>query len=100
MNICMNMALTMAHPPQPPSRVSSLRSSTQFGGPDNHVDGHNPVPSHFSLYKGVSERPLGWKRSTTRNPEFRNRAPIMNIKRWDGVARRSTGWDSLRKVRV
>lgn len=46
----------------------------------------------FSLYSGVSDRPLGWKpRKATKT------ARDLSVRRWDGAARRSTEWDSLRK---
>lgn len=99
MNISMNMALTMARPrpPQSPSRSSSLLTTiTPFNDPESYkMERQNSNVSRFSLYSGVSERPMGWKRSS-RNPELRSRS--MNIRRWDGITGTSTEWDGLRKV--
>jgi hypothetical protein len=96
MNISMNMALTMARPPQPPTRSSSLRTFIPLNGSDKYnMESPDSVSSQFSLYKGISERPLGWKR-LSRDPELRSRN--MNIRRWDGAARTSKEWDGLRKV--
>ena len=55
----------------------------------------------FSLYKGVSDRPLGWKpRRSTITPELGSTSRDMSMRRWDGAARTSTEWDGLRKVCV
>lgn len=93
MNISMNMALTMAHTLQPTSKTSLLKTSSS----DNCLNRSKSAASPFSLYKGLSNRPLGWKRSP-RNPELRSGIRNMNMRRWDGAARTSTEWDSLRKV--
>ncbi|TVY76124.1 hypothetical protein LSUE1_G007131 [Lachnellula suecica] len=88
------MALSMARPPQPPSRSSSLRNFTPFSGTNNNMERTDSTSSQFALYKGVSKRPLGWKRST-KNPELRPRN--MSVRKWDGATRTSTEWDGLRR---
>jgi hypothetical protein len=87
--ISINMALTMAGP-KPPSRASSLRSKTQS---ENMPRPQSSTSRKFSLYSGISDRPLGWKPRKTENT-----ARDMIVRRWDGATRRSTEWDSLRKV--
>jgi hypothetical protein len=96
MNIAMNMALTMAGPPKTPSRNSSLQTI------GNEPDRTDPAcSSNFSLYKGISDRPLGWKpRRSVRNLGLDSTARDMSVRRWDGAARQSTDWDGLRRVSV
>jgi len=55
--------------------------------------------NNFSIYKGVSDRPIGWKqRRSVRNPGLGSTARDISVKRWDGAARQSSDWDCLRKV--
>ncbi|TVY33012.1 hypothetical protein LSUB1_G007807 [Lachnellula subtilissima] len=90
MDITMNMALTLSRPPQLLSQPSSLRVSQPYS-----MEKSEYAPSQFPLYKGVTERPLGWKRSS-RTPELRSRNTT-KIRRWNGAAKTSTEWDGLRK---
>jgi hypothetical protein len=92
--IVVNMALTMAGPPRPSSRTSPLQT------PGIGTDKTDSVSSNnFSLYKGISDRPTGWKqRRSARNPGLGSTAREMSVRRWDGAARQSTEWDSLRRV--
>ena len=88
MNISMSLALSMAGPI--PSRTSSLSRNM------NRLE----TPKEFSLYKGISDRPLGWKprRLSTKIPELGSTSRDMNMRRWDGTARTSIEWDGLRRV--
>ena len=88
MNLSMSLALTMAGPI--PSRSSSLSRNMN----------RSETPREFSLYKGISDRPLGWKprRSSTKTPELGPTPRDTSMRRWDGAARTSTEWDGLRRV--
>jgi hypothetical protein len=55
-------------------------------------------PREFSLYKGVSDRPLGWKHRRKAKPDIGQAAREANIKRWDGAYRTTSDWDGLRRV--
>jgi hypothetical protein len=55
-------------------------------------------PREFSLYRGVSDRPLGWKARRKVVPDVGQAARDANIKRWDGVSRTLSDWDGLRRV--
>jgi hypothetical protein len=89
MNISMSLALSMAGPI--PSRNSSLSRAVN----------RSETSKEFSLYKGVSDRPLGWKpRRSTITPELGSTSRDMSMRRWDGAARTSTEWDGLRRVCV
>lgn len=86
------MALTMARPPStsPLSSPGSCPERTDSAASNN-----------FSIYKGVSDRPIGWKqRRSVRNPGLGSTARDISVKRWDGAARQSSDWDCLRKVYV
>lgn len=89
MNISMSLALSMAGPI--PSRTSSLSRNMN----------RSETPKEFSLYKGISDRPLGWKprRMATKTPELGSTSKDMSMRRWDGAARGSSEWDGLRRVR-
>ncbi|CZR66173.1 uncharacterized protein PAC_16074 [Phialocephala subalpina] len=91
MNISRNMALSMAGaPPKTPTRTSSL-SSHSISRPAS-------ASSHFSLYKGLSDRPFGWKnRRSSKLPTLGSTASDMSVRRWDGAARSSKEWDGLRR---
>ena len=84
----MSLALTMAGPI--PSRSSSLSRNM------NRSETHKEI----SLYKGISDRPLGWRprRSSTKTRELGSTSRDMCMRRWDGAARTSTEWDGLRRV--
>ncbi|KAK0125129.1 hypothetical protein ONS96_008993 [Cadophora gregata f. sp. sojae] len=101
MNISMSLAMSMAGKPKVPSRASSIRTPAK-----EPVRSSSVCSKDFSLYKGVSERPLGWNpKRPERNPgrlSFCNPTlgePVieMNVRRWDGAARRSVEWDGLRR---
>ncbi|KAE9379332.1 hypothetical protein N431DRAFT_553574 [Stipitochalara longipes BDJ] len=90
MNISLNMALTMARPPSQNSPIQIPRSCT------DRAD--SASSNNFSLYKGISDRSIGWKqRRSIRHPGLGSTARDMSVRRWDGAARRSTEWDCLRK---
>jgi hypothetical protein len=90
MNISMSLALTMAAPV--PSRNSSL----------SKIMNRSETPKEFSLYKGISDRPLGWKprRIATKTDELGSTSKDLSMRRWDGAARSSLDWDGLRRVCV
>jgi len=91
MNISLNMALTMARP---------LNRNSPTSIPEGCTDRTNSACSNnFPLYKGISDRPIGWKQKrSVSNPGLGSTARDMSVRRWDGAARRSTEWDCLRKV--
>lgn len=90
MNISLNMALTMARP----SSTSPLSSPGSC-----HERADSVSSNSFSIYKGVSDRPIGWKqRRSVINPGLGSTARDISVKRWDGAARQSSDWDCLRKV--
>jgi hypothetical protein len=96
MNISMSLALTMAGAPKPPSKSSSLRPV--FDGIERP---HSACSKDISLYKGKSDRPLGWKprtRKLAKNPALDSTAREMTVRKWDGAARNSSSWDGLRRV--
>lgn len=94
----MSMALSMAGAAsQPPSRAKSFTSTRTTIGRSSSIREFG-VTREFSLYKGISERPMGWKK-TSRAPELGTTAGEFGIKKFDGKARLSTDWDGLRKVR-
>jgi hypothetical protein len=55
-------------------------------------------PREFSLYRGVSDRPMGWKARRKIVPDIGQAARDANIKRWDGLSRTTGDWDGLRRV--
>jgi hypothetical protein len=94
MNISMSLALTMAGATKPPSRSSSLKQT--FSGIERP---HTTCSKDISLYKGKSDRPLGWKpRKFSKNPAFDSTLRGMTVKKWDGAGRSSSSWDGLRRV--
>lgn len=94
MNISLNMALSMAGaPPKTPTRTSSLAST------GNGISRTASTNSNFTLYKGFTDRPLGWKnRRSSKIPTLGSTASDMSVRRWDGAARSSREWDGLRRV--
>jgi hypothetical protein len=92
----MSLALTMAGAPKPPSRTSSLRPTF------NEIERpHTACSKDISLYRGKSDRPLGWKpRKSSKNPALDSTGRGMTVKKWDGAARSSSSWDGLRRVRL
>ena len=104
MNISMSLAMSMAGKPKPPSRTTSTRKTASGTVRSNSV-----CSKDFSLYKGVSDRPLGWKpkrpkrnpaRLSTYNPNLGEPLIEMSVRKWDGAARRSVDWDGLRRVSI
>ncbi|KUJ21146.1 uncharacterized protein LY89DRAFT_681755 [Mollisia scopiformis] len=79
-------------PPKTPTRTSSLASTGKA------ISRPASTNSNFTLYKGFSERPLGWKhRRSSKLPTLGSTASDMSVRRWDGAARSSTEWDGLRR---
>ncbi|KAN0114807.1 hypothetical protein V8E51_004351 [Hyaloscypha variabilis] len=88
MNISLNMALSMARSPTSPIQTPIACAE--------RID--SAYSNNFPLYKGISDRPIGWKqRSSVRNSGLVSTGKDMSVRRWDGAARRSTEWDGLRK---
>jgi hypothetical protein len=81
-----------AKPEGRPGSVAAARSGLQ----SNSI--LDQPASRLSIYKGVSNRPLGWKSKKSSKPTLRPSGLNVNVKRWDGVARMSIGWDGLRRV--
>lgn len=53
----------------------------------------------FTIYKGVSDRPLGWKaRRAARTTATGQMGRDVLIRKWDGAVRRSIVWDDMRRV--
>ena len=88
MNISMSLAMSMAG--TDPSRNSSLTRSFN----------RSETPRDISLYKGISDRPLGWKprRMSTKTPELGSTSKELSTRIWNGAARSSSEWDGLRRV--
>ncbi|KAF4635000.1 hypothetical protein G7Y89_g3101 [Cudoniella acicularis] len=80
---------------RPPSRAKSSSMAPDNMGRSSSIRDFGK-PREFSLYKGVSNRPFGWKRAS-RVPEMGATARDFGMKKFDGVARQSTDWDRLRK---
>lgn len=57
-----------------------------------------PEGREFSLYKGVSDRPLGWKARRQAKPALGQATRDANVKKWDGAGRCKVEWDGLRRV--
>ncbi|KAL2074493.1 hypothetical protein VTL71DRAFT_8271 [Oculimacula yallundae] len=100
MNISLSLAMSMAGP-KLPSRKSSLHTPTK-----GTVRSASVCSKNFSLYKGISDRPLGWKpkrpdrnpaRLSTCNSTLGEPVIEMSVRKWDGAARRSVDWDGLRR---
>jgi hypothetical protein len=87
---------------QPPlSRNSTITStSSQRSNPQSLNGDYQRRDS--GIYKGISDRPLGWKRVSKRAAKASQQLGItageMKIRKWDGAARMSTDWDGLRRV--
>jgi hypothetical protein len=102
-------------PPMPPKRSSSLLgvfdrrleiAAQKNLGPSRPQSAVNsrpkpeksvlerPKSTCVSLYKGVSDRPLGWKPRKLVTTAARG----LGLKRWDGMERNCNDWDALRKV--
>ena len=56
-------------------------------------------PNEVSIYTGVSDRPLGWKRRKTFKRQTMARETQVDVKRWDGRNKTSEPWECLRRVR-
>lgn len=54
----------------------------------------------ISIYKGVSDRPLGWKPRRHQIKPQAGTARDANIRKFDGAEQTSSEWDALRKVSV
>jgi hypothetical protein len=50
------------------------------------------------LYKGISDRPLGWKARRQIKPRLGQVARDANVKKWEGATRHTSDWDGLRRV--
>lgn len=90
---------TAPTPPQTPS--NSLPHSTEMKETASSTMDSTSRPQNqkeFSLYKGISNRPLGWKHRKSTKPPAGQTAHDAKIKRWDGAARTTTEWDGLRRV--
>ncbi|KAE8451972.1 hypothetical protein EG329_002136 [Mollisiaceae sp. DMI_Dod_QoI] len=87
------MALSMAGaPPKTPTRTSSLACNV------NEISRPASTSSNLTLYKGLSDRPFGWKnRRSSKIPTLGSTASDMCVRRWDGAARSSREWDGLRR---
>ncbi|CZS93292.1 uncharacterized protein RCO7_07768 [Rhynchosporium graminicola] len=101
MNISLSLALSMAGKPKPSSKSTSLPASTK-----GTLKCKSIASKDFSLYKGISDRPLGWKpkrperksaRLSTWNIELAETVVKMSMRKWEGAARRSVDWDGLRR---
>jgi hypothetical protein len=58
-----------------------------------------PASVANSMYGGIPERKMSYKlRGLSRNPTSAGTSRDLNIRKWDGGARRSTEWDGLRRV--
>ncbi|KAG9234850.1 hypothetical protein BJ875DRAFT_292121 [Amylocarpus encephaloides] len=85
-----------------PRLLSPASSEKAWPERNTHTEeGQESFPRReFPLYKGVTARPLGWKRGwkgASRVPQLASTARDMKIRKWDGAARMSTEWDGLRR---
>jgi hypothetical protein len=107
MNTSLSIALSFTGsykgPPVPLLRTSSLCQDQ----PGSIIHSHSSMAfscwrgsrGEISLYKGVSDRPLGWKPRRTKL-ELNQYSSSTNPKRWDGLAGTKTDWDGLRRVNL
>lgn len=100
-SLALSLATSVTTAPAPP-RASSLRRSG-FRNNKHAPSKLNSIyemdrPREFFLYRGVSDRPLGWKARRKIVPDIGQAARDANVKRWDGVSRTTTDWDGLRRV--
>jgi hypothetical protein len=107
MNTSLSMALSFTgsyNGPAPPLRTSSLRQDRPGSVTCSHsnMTSSNGTGSRgeISLYKGVSDRPLGWKPRRKIKLELDQHLSSISPKRWDGLARTKTNWDGLRRVNL
>lgn len=94
-------SVTTAPTPIPPPRTSSLcrgPGNDKYAQSEMGYTSEMNSPREFSLYKGVSDRPLGWKHRRKVVPDIGQAAREANIKRWDGPNRSISDWDGLRRV--
>jgi hypothetical protein len=94
-------SVTTVPSPIPPLRTSSLRqgpTNVECAQAETSATHEMEGPREFSLYKGVSDRPWGWKHRRRVKPDIGQAAREANIKRWDGANRTTSDWDGLRRV--
>jgi hypothetical protein len=93
MSLAASLALSMASSQsKTPSSNSSVRTVIGPARPDSGA-------SRISVYKGKSERPLGWKpKRTSKQISVDSITKQIDMKKWDGGARTAKVWDGLRKV--
>lgn len=78
--------------------ISLPARSSSLGVTLNEPEFHARTPS-INGYSAYGRNTASWKaRKTIRKPTTLTMGRDMNLRRWDGAARRSTEWDGLRRV--
>ncbi|KAI9740685.1 MAG: hypothetical protein M1818_004649 [Claussenomyces sp. TS43310] len=101
MNTSISLALSFAGVPNSPTRrpsLSNMQSGARMGSMTSISE--KDMSSNISIYKGISDRPLGWKPRRHVKPIVTNPARDANIKKFDGATNISTEWDGLRRVSI
>lgn len=95
-SISISLALTMAGPA---AKTSTQRKNSTKTPLDGRKRAESTREREFTIYKGVSDRPLGWKaRRAARTTATGQMGRDVLIRKWDGAVRRSIVWDDMRRV--
>ena len=99
--VSMKLAQSFAGAPvSSPSTPTSRPGSVAAARAKLFAQGLGPAKSEISIYKGVSDRPLGWKRRKSDGKLRLARESELCVQRWDGRNRMASPWDGLRRVSV
>ena len=102
--ISMNLATSFTHSPVC-SVDSSMKPKSQPGSvaaarAKLYAQGLGAPRGEVSIYKGVSDRPLGWKRRKSTKRASLARELDFEAQRWDGRCRMASPWDVVKRVSI